>query len=324
MKEANTNFHHAGGEDLYSRADNAFSEYRRKWNEWPQEFHVGGFPLFIDIEVTSRCNLKCPFCDTTVNASSIKPGFITFEMVKKIIDEGAASGLYGVKFNMRGEPLLHPQIADFVKYAKEKGLIDVYFNSNAMLLSERISEDLIEAGLDRISISAEGYTKDVYERHRRGARFETVLSNVKRLQEIKLRLNVSRPKVRVQTVMLPELEDIFEDYRAFWGEIADEVAYLDFQDMSQRKKGLAYPWACPQIWQRMAVLWDGTILPCNHDYQQILVLGNARDMAIKDAWHSEKLEHVRRLHKSGDSVKAPVCDGCFLRDSEIRKVIKER
>jgi len=51
--EVNSNFHHMAGEDLFSDKDEKFAEYRNKWDQWPKNFHVGDFPLFIDVEVTS-------------------------------------------------------------------------------------------------------------------------------------------------------------------------------------------------------------------------------------------------------------------------------
>ena len=177
--EVNANFHHIAGENLFKKDDNDFKEYRRKWKEWPESFHVGEFPLFIDVEVTSACNLRCPFCATTYRDKDIAKGFMSFEVLKKIIDEGAGKGLYGVKFNIRGEPLLHPQIHEFVQYAKQQGLVDIYFNTNAMLLTEEMGRKLIDAGLDRLSVSFEGVTKDVYEKNRVGAVYETVLENIK-------------------------------------------------------------------------------------------------------------------------------------------------
>ncbi len=123
--KANANFHHIAGDDLFKRDDSVFKEYRRQWKEWPEKFYAGDFPLFIDVEVTSVCNLKCPFCSTTYRDKFIDKGFISFDIVKKIVDEGAINGLYGIKFNYRGEPLLHKDICKFVKYAKDKGLIDV-------------------------------------------------------------------------------------------------------------------------------------------------------------------------------------------------------
>jgi radical SAM protein with 4Fe4S-binding SPASM domain len=311
------------GEDLLNREENRFKEYRKKWKEWPQNFHVGEFPLFIDIEATNACNLKCPFCVTTSRKGRIKNGLISFEIVKKIIDEGADNGLYGVKFNIRGEPLLHPQIHEFVRYAKKKRLIDIYFNTNAVLLTEEISKKLIEAGLGRISVSFEGYTKGVYEKYRVGASYEKVLLNIENLQTLKKKLRVKHPKVRIQTVMLADLELGFENYKKFWSERVEEVAFLDYKKMKEKKKGVCYPWACPQIYQRMGIFWDGTILPCNHDDDALLALGNIRDIQIREAWHCEQLNKIRDIHKIGCAHEIQACNGCYLRDSEILKLIKK-
>lgn len=321
--EANANFHHAGGENLFNRDDAIFKEYRQKWKKWPESFYVGDFPLFIDIEVTSNCNLRCPFCATTYLGKKIKRGFITSDHVKRILDEGSQNGLYGVKFNIRGEPLLHPQIHEFVNYAKEKGLVDVYFNTNAVLLSEDIAIKLIEAHLDRLSISFEGYTKEIYEKCRVGAEYNKVVSNIAMLKELKSRLGVDYPKVRIQTVMLPEVEQVFDDYKKFWVERVDEVDFLDYKQMKGKRKEVSYPWACPQIWQRMAVWWDGTILPCNHDDEGLIALGNIDTMTIEQAWHSERIKNIRDMHKQGMSQAITACDGCYLRDSEIMKILEK-
>ncbi|MFA5148723.1 MAG: radical SAM protein [Candidatus Omnitrophota bacterium] len=318
--EVNANFHHIAGSDLYVRADERFKEYRKRWKEWPESFHAGKFPLFIDVEVTSACNLKCPFCATTFRGNEIKKGFMAPDTLKKIIDEGRENGLYGVKFNIRGEPLLHPKIDEFVKYAKESGLVDVYFNTNAMLLTDRVANKLIDAGLDRISVSFEGYTKEMYESNRVGADYQTVLDNIENLQKLKKRLNVAFPKVRIQTVMLPDIKPIFDKYKEFWSGRVDEVAFLDYKEMKVKKKGVKYPWACPQIWQRMAIWWDGTILPCNHDDDGLLALGNVSESSISEAWQSEELNRIREAHKNGLAHQIGACDGCYLRASEIAKL----
>lgn len=321
--KVNSNFHHVAGENLLEKNDARFSEYRKKWKKWPEEFYVGEFPLFIDIEVTSACNLKCPFCATTFRGKDINKGFITFDTVKDIIDEGADNNLYGIKFNIRGEPLLHCEIHEFVKYAKKKRLLDVYFNTNAMLLTEEISKKLIDAGLDRISISFEGHTKDVYEKYRVGARYETTLVNIENLQRLKEKMNVKHPKVRIQTVMLPELEPTFSEYEAFWSSRADEIAFLDHKEMKDKKKDIKCSWVCPQVWQRMGVFWDGTILPCNHDDDALLCLGRVGETTIKKAWNSDRLKKIREIHRNGRAHEIEACNGCYLRDSEMAKFMEE-
>lgn len=318
--KVNSNFHHACGRNLFKLNKQRFKEYRYKWEKWPNTFRIGRFPLFIDIELTSVCNLRCSFCATTFRVNKIKNGFISLDTVKRIIDEGSENGLYGVKFNIRGEPLLHPQIHKFVSYAKKKRLIDVYFNTNGMLLTEDVSRKLIDAGLDRLTISAEGYTKKTYERHRVGAKFEILLSNIEAMQVLKKKLSVKHPRLRIQAVMLSEIAPVFEGYKKFWAKRADEVAFVDYKEMKVKKKGIRYSWACPQLWQRMAVFWDGTLLPCNHDDDAKLSLGKIGDISIKDAWNSKKLNDIRQTHKEGRTHLIDACDGCYLRDSEIQKL----
>ena len=175
MKDINAWFHHLVGDSLFKNDDKKFIEYRKRWQHQPKDFDPGDFPLFLDIEVTNACNLRCPFCATTISGDKYKKGFISMEHVDKILKEGAENGLYGVKFNIRGEPLLHPSIVDFVRSAKDKGLIDVYFNTNGMLLTEEMCRKLIDARLDRVSISFDGFTKEIYEGNSDGANLETLL-----------------------------------------------------------------------------------------------------------------------------------------------------
>jgi len=316
-KDINTWFHHLGGKNLYKKNNKKFKEYRKKWQEWPRTFEIEKFPLFIDIEVTNVCNLKCSFCATTISGNKYVRGLILKEHVKKIIDEGSDNGLYGVKFNVRGEPLLHPLIDYFVAYAKKKKLVDVYFNTNAVFLTDHMSERLIGAGLDRISISFEGYTKEVYEKNRIGSNFELVLRNIEKLQNLKNKLNVDHPRVRIQTIKLPEIN--MEEYSKFWESKVDEVAYLDYKDMGEKKKDNVSSWICPQLWQRMTVLWNGDIFPCNHDDEQFIKLGNIETLSMKESWDSSKIKELRNLHRQGMAHMINACNGCYLRNIEINK-----
>ena len=317
IMQPNSNFHFLyRSEDAKKTA--AFEEYRRKWFANPVNFEAGDFPLNIDIEATSRCNLRCPFCATTY--MPYKKGFMDFDIFKKIIDEGAEYALPAIKLNYRGEPLLHPRTPDMVRYAKEKGVMDVYFNTNGVLLTADISGRLIEAGLDRISVSFEGTEKEFYEKNRVGSDYDTVLNNIKTLQRLKKDRGVNHPRIRVQTVLLAELRDRLREYTAFWKEHADEIGYLDLKDEPARHKGLVYAWACPQLWQRLTITFDGTILPCVHDAYQELALGNVKDTSLWDAWTNEKLERIREAHKKGLSHEINACDGCSLRTSEVLKL----
>ncbi len=336
--QVNSNFHTATRTSVFDvkSGNERFEEYRRRWHDYPSNFTVGEFPIHLDIEATSLCNLRCPFCASTSNGwGPDKKGFMDFSLFKKIIDEGGSRGLFSVKLSLRGEPLLHKQLAEMVDYAKRAGIIDIYFNTNAALLDEKLINKLIDSKLDRISISFEGTEKKVYERYRIGARYEDVVGNIKMLRRLRDERKSLIPRIRIQTVLFPELKESFGDYVKFWQTIADEVSYLDAREESGRDYhcgqsksliSLKGDWACPFLWQRMMVLWDGTVFPCLiHGVKdaQAMALGNAKVASLYEMWHSEAFGLYRDIHKSGRSHEIVACTQCSYRMMELKKLGKK-
>jgi radical SAM protein with 4Fe4S-binding SPASM domain len=320
MIDVNSNFHTIAGKSVVDRDDLKYKNYRKLWEDWPKNFCVGNFPLHLDVEPTNVCNLRCPFCATTHN--KYKQGFMKESIWKKILDEGGKNELYSLKFTYRGEPLLHKDLPRMVKYAKDAGIMDVYFNTNAVKLDDATIRNLIDAGLDRISISFEGFEKTIYEKYRVGANFETVVSNVERLKEIKEELGTVKPLVRIQTVLIPELRGREKEYAAFWVPRSDEVAYLDMKDEENNPDhtGIIHEWACPQLFQRLTITWEGVILPCVHDIYEWMTLGTIPNTNLKEAWNSLFERDYRTKHQEGKANEIPACDRCPLRDNEIKKI----
>ena len=69
---------------------------------------------------------------------------------------------------------MHPKLSNFIKYAKEKGILETIINTNATNLTIENSNKLIESGLDLIIYSFDGGTKETYEKMRPG-RFKKIL-----------------------------------------------------------------------------------------------------------------------------------------------------
>jgi len=321
----NSNFHLLYRKEDIEPSDESYKEYRKKWEKNPETFTAGNFPIHLDIESTNLCNLKCPFCTFLTVQEKWKRGLMDFNLYQRIIDEGRTNNLFSIKLSLRGEPLLHPNIIKMIKYAKKSGIIDIYFNTNAVLLSERISEALIESGINRISISFEGTTKEVYEKNRVGAGYGKVVKNIETLILCRERNKVAHPRIRIQTVLIPEMKDELNGYVSFWRERGvDEVAYLDFEQEPESNETLSYPWVCSQLWQRMSIWYDGTILPCVHDTWGLMRFGNVKNLKITDAWNSELEKSCRNLHKNGKGELLYSCKTCPLRAGQVRKLKKER
>lgn len=325
--QANANFHTATERSVFDarEADAQFREYRRRWVEDPAQFRAGTFPIHLDIESTGVCNLRCPFCATTMkNWGPDVSGYLQMGLFRQIIDEGAREGLCSVKLSFRGEPTLHPHLPDLVAYAKQQGILDVYFNTNGTMLTESLVHRLIDAGLDRISISFEGTHPEEYERQRVGARFDKVVENIRRLRRIRDERGRGIPQIRIQSVMVPEIRDRFPQYVEFWKPTADEVAYLDMrrEGPEDDHRGQVAPWACPFLWQRMTILWDGTVLPClMHGVSdfQLMALGKIGERSIRSMWEGTQEARYRQLHASGRAHELEACNRCSYRSMELEK-----
>jgi radical SAM protein with 4Fe4S-binding SPASM domain len=311
--------HDVAGEGVFNTADERVREYRRKWEENPRRLESGAFPIHLDIEVTSRCNLKCPFCATTYGSDKFVNGQMTWETARKILDEAGAEGAYSCKFNIRGEPLLNRETPRFVRYAKEKGLVDVFFNTNATLLTENVGRELIEAGLDRMTISFEGFEKAVYEKNRVGATFEKTVDNIVNFRRLRERMGKKYPKVRLQAVLVPELKGRLDEFIAFWKDKVDQVSYNEMlPNVPKSFEPIRSTWICPFPYQRLAIFWDGSVTTCYNDFFGHSVMGNVHTTSLKECWQVE-LEKLRRLFIEGRAHEQKACWECPLRMSEVRK-----
>lgn len=84
-----------------------------------------------------------------------------------------------------GEPLLHPNLIDMIKYTKEKLKTTVGLTTNAIFLRDNVCEHLLKSGLDTIAISFAGATREVHNNIRINCNFDIILKNVKHLIELR-------------------------------------------------------------------------------------------------------------------------------------------
>ena len=142
------------------------------------------FPIRLNIEPTNYCNLSCSMCPRELNRPF---GYMDINLFQKVVDE---SILYGrrliITINKDGEPLLHPELPQMIRYAKDKkAAYKINFYTNGILLTEAKSIELIKSGLDTVHISIDAFTKETYKKVKNSQKLEIVEENVKRLIELK-------------------------------------------------------------------------------------------------------------------------------------------
>ncbi len=297
-------------------------EYRRKWEENPLNRVVGSFPIHLDIEATSACNLKCTMCPRTdmVNDGTFwKINTVDTEKFKRLIDEGVANGLCSIKFNYLGEPTMNPRLVEMIEYAKEAKVVDVMFNTNATQLTAELSKRLISSGLDKLFFSFDSPDREQYNKIRVGADFDQVLGNIQQFMDIRNEMGSISPRTRVSMVRMKENEHEWEAFKNLFEPIVDVVAYVDYLDhtnqhnpdrmvvpIGSRKK----KFCCPQLWQRMFVHPDGVVTVCCIDSARTLKVGNVFESSAKDIWQGEPYQKLRDLHASGNFTDIPTCARC--------------
>jgi len=106
----------------------------------------------------------------------------TFHHLRPLFPYLQEVALYG-----HGETFLHKQFFIMLEELKKHGIF-VYVTTNGMLLTEEIAERLVELKLDRLSFSLDAATPELFNEIRRGADFETIIENIRRLNAIKKRL----------------------------------------------------------------------------------------------------------------------------------------
>ncbi len=135
----------------------------KEYLQWQRGYDVPGpdrglpifSPISINLDLTSACNFSCPFC---VDSKLINAGRnLTLEEVKKTIHTLHTHGLLSVILIGGGEPTLHKDFGEIVRYIKSKRLqIGIVTNGSRLEKIEAVVGELREKDWIRISIDAAG------------------------------------------------------------------------------------------------------------------------------------------------------------------------
>jgi len=298
----------------------SFLLYRLKWNLYPRFHYVSSFPLHIDIEVTNKCNLRCTMCVQQSEEGRKNQGEIDFDMVCRIL-ESIGGRVYSLKFNWRGEPLLYRRLPELIAKAKDSGISEIQINTNGLLLTKKLSRNLIEAGLDRIIFSIDGHSPETYEKIRVGGSYRVLLDNVHGfLKERKLQ-NTSFPIVRVQMCVGEDNIQEKENFIKHWLSFGTQVGIIGKQDRTHRvdlESCKIKKVVCKQPWQRLTISWDGRVFSCCGDHWEKsplwkitteMSVQEIRD-GLEDIWiKSSIINNIRKAIVVRD-VKNVLCSHC--------------
>jgi len=277
-----------------------------------------GKPQCVILEVANICNLRCHNC--TNKDMQRKRGFMALDVYKKVIDECVALGVDEVCIT-GGEPTLHPQLIDQVTYAKTRGIKSLTIITNAQLLMPLLSEKLIKANLDALDVSIDAATPSTYSKMRPPGNLEIVEENLDVLIKLKSRLRTPLPRVTVKLIKESRNAGEVGLFRRKWNKKADEI-FISFlhnwggaiNKKEPKWRGGTKRYPCSWIFRQTYICWDGRVSLCCLDSEVGTLLGDIKEMSIKDIWHSLKLQGIRQAHLDGNFNDLLLCSKCSFRD----------
>jgi radical SAM protein with 4Fe4S-binding SPASM domain len=292
---------------------------------------VQGLPISLSIEPTTSCNLRCPECPSGLRQFSRPTGALDTHLFKKIIDETAYHLQY-LTFYFQGEPYLNPQFLDMVKYASDKNIYTIT-STNAHYLDTNNAKKTVESGLDRIIISIDGTSQEVYEQYRVGGQLSKVIEGTKEIIKWKKALKSKTPYVQFQFLVvkpnehqISEIETLSKamgvdelllktaqiyDYKNGHSLIPSIEQYSRYQKQSDGtftiKNSLDNQ--CWKMWHSAVITWDGKVVPCCFDKDAKYSMGDLKTDSFATIWQNEKYNHFRtQLLQSRSTID--ICTNC--------------
>ena len=291
-----------------------FLFYRYRYEMFPQRLQIDEFPPCLQIEPASICNYRCLFCyqidEEFTKKNNGMMGMMPLDLFKRVIDE-AQGKCEAVTLASRGEPLICPDFGPMIKYAGGKFLA-LKLNTNAWFLNEKLCYAILEAGVNTVVFSADAASEPTYSRLRVNGNLEKVYANIKKFRDIREKyFPHSKVITRVSGVKVPSTDSL-EDMGKFWGELVDQVAFVNYNpwenSYKQEVNDITTP--CSDLWRRMFVWWDGTVNPCDVDFKSTLSIGNLKSDSLSGLWKSSKYTSLRESHQEKKRSQCEPCARC--------------
>lgn len=281
----------------------------------------GVFPTTISIEVTNNCNMECFTCPQPL-ISKDDMGYMSIDLFKKIVDECYHfTSLTSFVFTGFGEPFLHPQLVSMSRYVKDKGIPIVRTYTNCLLLKQKTKEILLESGFNEITLSLNAPTQETYERIKESRHYEPVMENIEYFLMKRKAHKIRTPFVNLQLLKLNNVSYGIREFAKNWMPLlkhGDCISIKDSHSFAGQVNdpgvgGMSEPAErvpCGQLWNFLAISWNGDVTPCCADPFKKLKIGNVRDSSLKDLWHSPKITYMRDLHLRREYHYLPLCNKC--------------
>ncbi len=295
-------------------------------------------PLFVSVEPSAVCQLRCPACPVGLSGEaglSVKrsvstavyqrSGLMPRDLWERVLSQIKDSA-WVVQFYFQGEPLLNKDLPLMIREAHDAGLYTIV-STNAQAMTPELANALVAAGLDRIIISMDGLTQETYAAYRVGGSLDQCKAAIRWLQKAKsagltIELQVLRLRsnehewraFRKEYKALGADRLVFKtaqlyDYRHGHPLMPTEPRYRRYE---QHADGLWYRKplgkGCFRVWSGVVIAANGDVLPCCYDKDHAHAYGNLRTASLRDLFSGP----AARTFRTQALLQTPqICQECW-------------
>lgn len=268
-------------------------------------------PRFIQLETVTACPAKCPFCPQ--HEIRRDPPRMPDDTWRRIVDQTRGWGVTYRPF-LTNEPLVDRRQVEITRFIKANdSTARVEYNTNGLLLTERLGRALLEAGVDIMRFSIDGFSPQTYGPSRVGLDYEQVKANTTRFLEIWDREGYrDRTFTEVRMIEVPENRHEVPAYRQYWGPRCTEVVVTQLYQWpwtGQRREDVV-PKPCLKVLDEMFFYTDGKATLCCWDVHGRAIVGDVREQSVQEIWDGWVARQLRSLLDDGRRDLITLCSRC--------------
>ena len=268
----------------------------------------------IYIEITNNCNLNCSFCSEV-----LKPRRnITIEEFEKVLDKIKGYTEY-IYLHVKGEPLIHKDIINFINKAEEYNL-KANLTTNGTLFDKYAKELGKCSNLNKINFSLhsennkDNYLEDIFNNVKYLSKDTTVIYRLWTLKNNCLDDNSQK------------IVDTIKDYYNLSPEIVDKIKNENNVKISSTiyvDKDNEFSWPsinnhkscgyCYALNTHIAILVDGTVVPCCLDSNGVINLGNIYKDSLEDIINSDRYQNLLKSFRDRKPCEE-LCKSCTFKE----------
>ncbi len=297
------------------------------------------WPLNMQMELTSYCNIRCPVCPVGTKELTRPAQAMDVELFERILHE-AGPYLLTLALWGWGEPLLHPQLARVLKVSRRYPAVTMLSTNGQTLDRDEVQGPLRESSPHYLIAAIDGLCDETNSVYRRGAKLQPALDGVRALAEWKRRTGAKLPILHFRFIAMkhnehevPQVREfaaahgfdmvsirglsIFDSAKANHGSLVPITDGLRAYGYENGKRRTRSDFICQHAFSYPTVLADGAVVACDQDYNGKAPYGTvSRDRSFADVWFGEQAAAVRRTVRDSPH-DLSFCRSCAYADREI-------